>query len=173
MSSSSREAWFLTRFLIGGSPVQPGSPGNRTVRIYLGTFLIALVTLAVEIALLRLLSSISWYHLAFFAISTAMLGMTAGSVTVYLRQDLFSGTNLNMALARACVGFAFATSRNALFLPGGVAVLGGIAGLLGWSQTIPGLFQIKDVVAFYALFLVLIFRPAGLLGERLASEDRA
>ena len=37
----------------------------------------------------------------------------------------------------------------------------------------PGPFQIKDVVAFYALFLVLIFRPAGLLGERLASEDRA
>lgn len=71
------------------------------------------------------------------------------------------------------VGLAVATKRSGLLLPGGVAVLGGIGGLLGWSQTIPGLFQIKDVVAFYALFLVLIFRPAGLLGERLASEDRA
>ena len=71
------------------------------------------------------------------------------------------------------VGFALSVKRNGLLLPGGVAVLGGIVSLLGWSQTIPGLFQIKDVVAFYALFLVLIFRPAGLLGERLASEDRA
>ena len=44
----------------------------------------------------------------------------------------------------------------------------------GWDRrSAEGLFQIKDVVAFYALFLVLIFRPAGLLGERLAAEDRA
>ena len=71
------------------------------------------------------------------------------------------------------VAFALSAKRYGLLLPGGVALLGGIAGLLGWNTTIPGLFQIKDVVAFYALFLVLIFRPAGLLGERLASEDRA
>ena len=71
------------------------------------------------------------------------------------------------------VGFALSAKRYGLLLSGGVALLGGIAGLLGWNTTIPGLFQIKDVVAFYALFLVLIFRPAGLLGERLASEDRA
>ncbi|HEX9854992.1 MAG TPA: branched-chain amino acid ABC transporter permease [Acidimicrobiia bacterium] len=68
-------------------------------------------------------------------------------------------------------GRARGTSR--LYLPGAIAILGGVAGVLSWSQTIPGLFQIKDVVAFYALFLVLIFRPSGLLGERLALEDRA
>ena len=71
------------------------------------------------------------------------------------------------------IGFAWSSKRTGLYLPGGVAIIGGIGGLLGWSQTIPGLFQIKDVVAFYALFLVLIFRPSGLMGERLASEDRA
>jgi branched-chain amino acid transport system permease protein len=71
------------------------------------------------------------------------------------------------------IGFAWSSKRTSLYLPGGVAIIGGIGGLLGWSQTIPGLFQIKDVVAFYALFLVLIFRPSGLMGERLASEDRA
>lgn len=91
-----------------------------------------------------------------------------------LRWEIPLALGLVLLVAGALtVGFAFATERNALFLPGGVGVLGGIAGLLSWSQTIPGLFQIKDVVAFYALFLVLIFRPAGLLGERLASEDRA
>ena len=38
---------------------------------------------------------------------------------------------------------------------------------------IPGVSQLKDVVAFTALVLVLIFRPTGLLGERLAVEERA
>lgn len=38
---------------------------------------------------------------------------------------------------------------------------------------IPGVSQLKDVVAFTALVLVLIFRPSGLFGERLAAEDRA
>jgi branched-chain amino acid transport system permease protein len=38
---------------------------------------------------------------------------------------------------------------------------------------IPGLSQLKDVVAFTALVLVLVFRPTGLLGERLAVEERA
>lgn len=37
---------------------------------------------------------------------------------------------------------------------------------------IPGVSQLKDAVAFAALVLVLIFRPTGLLGERLGSEDR-
>ena len=40
----------------------------------------------------------------------------------------------------------------------------------GWG--IPGVSQLKDVVAFAALVLVLVFRPQGLLGERLAVEDR-
>lgn len=37
---------------------------------------------------------------------------------------------------------------------------------------IPGVSQLKDVVAFAALVLVLVFRPSGLFGERLGSEDR-
>lgn len=37
---------------------------------------------------------------------------------------------------------------------------------------IPGVSQLKDVVAFSALVLVLVFRPSGLFGERLGSEDR-
>ncbi len=83
------------------------------------------------------------------------------------------------------------------FLPGikafTAAVLGGIGNMVGamtggvvlglfegvgpqlvlGGLGIPGVSQLKDVVAFTALVLVLIFRPSGLLGERLGSEDRA
>jgi branched-chain amino acid transport system permease protein len=78
-----------------------------------------------------------------------------------------------LGLGLATLAYGLRSSSSRYYLPGAVAVLGGIASLLSWSVNIPGPFQIKDVVAFYALFLVLIFRPAGLLGERLAAEDRA
>ena len=48
---------------------------------------------------------------------------------------------------------------------GPLLVLGGLG--------IPAVSQLKDFVAFSALILVLIFKPSGLLGERLGSEDRA
>ncbi|MFQ5966313.1 MAG: branched-chain amino acid ABC transporter permease [Acidimicrobiia bacterium] len=37
---------------------------------------------------------------------------------------------------------------------------------------VPAVTQLKDVVAFTALVLILIFRPTGLFGERLAVEER-
>jgi SAM-dependent methyltransferase len=75
---------------------------------YLGTFLIALSTLALEVTLTRLLSVITWYHLAFFAIATAMLGMTAGAVTVYLKSNWFS-QQLDGKLAKACLAYSLVT----------------------------------------------------------------
>ncbi len=70
---------------------------------------------------------------------------------------------------------------------GGVGNLGGsMAGglILGVAEsvgpllilkpmTIPAVSQLKDAVAFAVLVLVLLFKPTGLFGERLASEDRA
>ena len=41
----------------------------------------------------------------------------------------------------------------------------------GWG--IPGVSQLKDVVAFMALVLVLVFKPSGLFGEQLSETDRA
>jgi len=43
------------------------------MNIYLGLFFVAFSGLALEVTLVRLLSVTTWYHLAFFAISTAML----------------------------------------------------------------------------------------------------
>ena len=73
---------------------------------YLGLFLAALSALALEITLVRLLSVATWYHLAFFAISTAMLGMTAGAVTVYLRARAYEPERLPRALGGACLLYA-------------------------------------------------------------------
>ena len=80
------------------------------------------------------------------------------------------------------------------FLPGikafTAAVLGGIGNIVGAmlggvslgvfesvgpslvlaGYDIPAFSQLKDVVAYLALVLVLIFRPSGILGERLATD---
>jgi len=69
------------------------------MHIYIGTFLIAFSTLALEVVYTRILSLITWYSMAFFAISTAMLGMTAGAVTVYLKPNWFKTEKINDRLA--------------------------------------------------------------------------
>ncbi len=86
------------------------------MHIYLGTFLIALSTLALEITFTRLLSVTAWYHLAFFCIATAMLGMTAGAVTVYLRPEWFDAPRRATSAARACVAYAVATPFSLVLL---------------------------------------------------------
>lgn len=75
---------------------------------YLGMFLTAFCTLALQVTLARLLSVITWYHLAFLAISTAMLGMTAGAVKVYLDPKRFEGGKLCAEAGRTCVAYALA-----------------------------------------------------------------
>ncbi|MFC1829619.1 hypothetical protein ACFL0O_08410, partial [Thermodesulfobacteriota bacterium] len=79
------------------------------MHVYSGLFLIALATLALEVTLTRLLSVITYYHLAFFAIATAMLGITAGATTVYLKPDWFSREKLDISIAKACWGYALVT----------------------------------------------------------------
>lgn len=75
------------------------------MKVYIGTFLIAFATLALEITLTRLLSVTTWYHLAFFAIATAMLGMTAGAVLVYLKPSWFPEESVNRRAATASLCF--------------------------------------------------------------------
>jgi SAM-dependent methyltransferase len=57
-------------------------------------------TLCMEILNIRLLSVISWYHLSFFAVSTAMFGMSAGALQVYLRGDDYQGAGAVRPLSK-------------------------------------------------------------------------
>src|SRR5215469_11577030 len=59
-----------------------------------GLFLICMCILMLQIAETRLLSVIAWYYLAFFAISMAMFGMTAGSLVVHFKAEVFTQERL-------------------------------------------------------------------------------
>ena len=86
------------------------------INIYAGTFLISFTSLVLEITLTRLLSVIALYHLAFFAVSVAMLGMTAGAVIVYLKPTWFSPEKVDDTIAKACLAFAIVTPCSLFFL---------------------------------------------------------
>lgn len=81
---------------------------RKNVSLYAGAFLIAFTTLAVEVTFSRLLSVIAYYHMAYLAVSTAMLGMTAGALTIYLKPGWL--TPLNFRNNLAVMGVAYALS---------------------------------------------------------------
>ncbi len=68
--------------------------------------------LMLQIIETRLVSVISFYYLAFFAISMGMFGMTAGSLFVYFRQSSFSSARLleNMTWITAAFGISIVVS---------------------------------------------------------------
>src|SRR5215212_441559 len=57
----------------------------------------------------RIISVTSWYHLAFFVISIAMFGLTAGAVWVYLHFETYRPEQLSHHLSVASLGFALAS----------------------------------------------------------------
>jgi predicted membrane-bound spermidine synthase len=80
------------------------------MRFYLGVFLISFAALALEIVQTRILSVVVWYHLAFFVISLAMFGLTAGAVWVYLKGSRFTEKTLSYDLSYFSGLFAFSTA---------------------------------------------------------------
>src|SRR6476659_2151391 len=86
-------------------PKALGETGRR-VRFYLALGLVTAATLMLQIIETRIISVISWYHLAFFVISIAMFGLTAGAVFVYLRREKFRPEQLSYDLAVAALAFA-------------------------------------------------------------------
>lgn len=80
----------------------------KFARFSSGLFLLSFATLVLEIVETRLLSVVSWYHLAFFVISAAMFGMTAGAVWVYLSRDRFTSATLSSDLSFFSSAFAVA-----------------------------------------------------------------
>lgn len=73
-----------------------------------GLFLASLATLLLENLDSRLLSVLTWYHLSFFAVSLAMLGMAAGAVLVFLGGARFHGAAARRRLAPLALAFAVA-----------------------------------------------------------------
>src|SRR5712672_2141453 len=82
---------------------------GRRVRFYVALCLVTAATLMLQIIETRIISVISWYHLAFFVISIAMFGLTAGAVFVYLRRERFRPEQLSYDLAVAALAFALTT----------------------------------------------------------------
>ncbi|HSL24273.1 MAG TPA: hypothetical protein VK886_22245 [Vicinamibacterales bacterium] len=82
----------------------PAQAGTRSLAA--GLFLVTFATLVLEVLDSRLLSVLTWYHLSFFAVSLAMLGMSAGAVRVFLAGDAMIGARARGALARSSLLFA-------------------------------------------------------------------
>jgi SAM-dependent methyltransferase len=73
-----------------------------------GLFFLTFATLLLEVLDARLLSVLTWYHLSFFAISLAMLGMAAGAVFVFVHPDYFDADRAPLSLARVTFALACA-----------------------------------------------------------------
>ena len=63
-------------------------------------------TLMLQLIQTRILSVVAWYHLAFFVISVAMFGLTAGAVWVYVRRERFTEATLSHDLGYFTAAFA-------------------------------------------------------------------
>jgi spermidine synthase len=73
-----------------------------------GLFLVTLATLMLEILDSRLLSVLTWYHLAFLTVSLAMLGMAAGAVLVFVAGERYTEQRAIRELPHVTVWFALA-----------------------------------------------------------------
>ncbi len=109
-----------------------------------------------------------------FAVGGAMAGIAGVLWALLFRQVYFltgflPGIKAFTAAVVGGIGNMAGAYLGGLSL-GLVESLGPLLVLDGWG--IPAVSQLKDVVAFSALVLILIYRPTGLLGERLAVEER-
>ena len=122
---------------------------------YFGVFLVAMSTLVLEILLTRITSVVAWYHLAFFVISLAMLGMTAGAVFVFLRPAWFSDPLVPRRLVESSALLAITTPLSvaaALAIPlEPITDLRSFVATLGYGGALAVPFTIGGVVLTLAL----------------------
>ncbi|MGG5818555.1 hypothetical protein [Falsiroseomonas sp. HW251] len=91
----------------------------------------------------RLLSVIAFYHLAFLAISMAMLGMTAGALFMHFRSDWFAPASLLSNLAWIASAFAISVVASGLLLISTVVITSSGA-------------KVMTVLAWLKLILILL-----------------
>src|SRR5215471_11340893 len=89
---------------------------TKKVQFLAGLFVFCACVLILQIVETRILSVISFYHLAFFAISMAMFGLTAGSLIVYFNQGFFAPERLLAHLSWIAAAFALAVVLSTVFL---------------------------------------------------------
>ena len=89
-----------------------------------GLYLICMSVLMLQVAETRLLSVIAWYYLAFFAISMAMFGMTAGSLFIYFQSQLFPVERLFEHLAWIAVALAVSVVASLISLVSSIIIAG-------------------------------------------------
>ena len=80
----------------------------RARPFFIGLFLLCMSTLLVQIVQTRLLSVMGRYYLAFFSISMAMFGLTAGALWVYFRREQYTPDKLAAQLASLSLCYALA-----------------------------------------------------------------
>ncbi|MCB0107223.1 MAG: branched-chain amino acid ABC transporter permease [Caldilineaceae bacterium] len=107
-----------------------------------------------------------------FAVGAAMAGVAGVLYAIVFRQLNFimgftPGIKAFTAAVLGGIGSVPGAALGGLFL-GVIEAVGPPLFLEGLN--IPGAHQLKDVIAFTMLVLVLIFRPQGIMGERLASK---
>ncbi|MEX1363528.1 MAG: hypothetical protein AB1Z98_10400, partial [Nannocystaceae bacterium] len=138
-------------------------------KTYAGVFLVALATLVLEILLTRITSVVAWYHLAFFVISLAMLGMTAGAVIVFVRPSTFRDELVPQRATEACLALAATAPlaiAAALAIPlQPITSTEGFVAMLGYGGALAVPFTLSGVV------LTLVLTRAGLPPGRVYGVD--
>lgn len=147
----------------------PGSSLRSAPRAYAGVFLVALATLVLEILLTRITSVVAWYHLAFFVISLAMLGMTAGAVIVFVRPQAFADALVPRRATEGCLLLAATAPlaiAAALAIPlEPITTTGGFLAMLAYGGALAVPFTVSGVV------LTLVLTRAGLPPGRVYGVD--
>src|SRR5215468_164067 len=114
----------------------------RKAAFLTGLFVFCACVLILQIVETRILSVISFYHLAFFAISLAMFGMTAGSLIVYFNPRFFAPERLFANMVWITAAFAVVVVLSTTMLISTVVIdpaRGFLLAVLLWSKVIAAL----------------------------------
>ena len=105
------------------------------LNFYFALFLVTGSTLLLQLIQTRILSTVTWYHLAFFVISMAMFGLTAGAIFVYFDKIRFLKSKLSLNLSLYSMLFSlslFICTLVQMSLP--VIIFKSVASIIVWVE---------------------------------------
>jgi len=114
-----------------------GAASSRDRWFLAGVFLTCMCGLMLQIMETRILSVIGYYHLAFFAIGVAMLGMTAGALYVFrYAQPEYEPARLYGLMSKVMVAFAWSVLLSLVLLLNvaiGAQFVPTVSFVIGWA----------------------------------------